>query len=70
MFTTGDRTMRMPRLRVSRAMAAATRPTSAESHVAASAIPAGYTVAPRRITPCTASSKFSIGMPSRVRSRR
>ena len=66
MLTTGDSTWRMPRLRVSRAAAAATRVISAVSHVAASAIACGNDVAPSPPKPCSASSNGMIGMPSRV----
>ena len=48
MFTTGDRTWRTPRLRVSSAIAPATRSMSAVSQPAARPIAAGKTVAPSR----------------------
>ena len=67
-LTTGDSTWRTPRLPASRAAAPATRPTSAGSQVAASAMACGNTVAPARMRPCSASSKGMIGTPSRVRS--
>ena len=51
-------------------IARATRPMSAVSHVAASAIACGNTVAPSRVSPCSASSNGMIGMPSRVRSKK
>jgi hypothetical protein len=68
MFATGDNTCRMPRLRVSSAIAVATRDMSDVSHVAASPIACGNVVAPGRTSPWTASSNGMIGMPSRVRS--
>ena len=67
-LTTGESTCRMPRERVSRAMAVATRPISAVSQVAARPMACGKTVAPGRVRPWTASSNGTIGMPRRVRS--
>jgi hypothetical protein len=68
-FTTGESTMRMPRLRVSRAAASCTRRTSAESKVAARPIACGKTVAPSRMSPCRASSNGMMGIRRRERSR-
>ena len=68
MLITGESACRIPRLRVSRADAAATLPTSAVSQVAARPIACGNTIAPSRPSPCSASSNGMIGMPSRVRS--
>jgi hypothetical protein len=68
MFTTGDSAWRIPRLLASLAAACATRPAMAVSHVAASPMAWGNTVAPGATRPCSASSKGMIGMPNRVRS--
>ena len=58
--------LKVGNMRASLAIAAATRAVSAVSHVAASAIAEGKTVAPLPYRPCTASSNGMIGMPSRV----
>ena len=67
MLITGESTWRMPRDRVSVAMAFATRPMSAVSQLAARPMACGKTVAPDRRRPCSASSNGMIGIPSRVR---